>query len=219
MKKSISPTQKVLNVWAIVLILWSIYRAKFSTTLPIWVDEFIAKPAVFIFPVGYFIVKSEKKNFFEGIDQKIKSSYKDIVLGLVIGLIFFFSGALSEFTRTHTLFSAFKGTPANILYLAVISLATSISEEIVSRGFVLKRLYAESKNIYMSSFLVSILFFFLHVPILFTSQKIFGFLLLRVMITDVILSLAISFIYIQRRNLAVPILIHALYNLSIYIFT
>ncbi len=219
MKKSISPTQKVLNVWAIVLILWSIYRAKFATTLPIWVDEFIAKPAVFIFPVWYFITKSEKKPFFEGIDLKIKSSYKDIVLGLVIGLIFFFSGALSEYTRSHTLFASFKGTPTSILYLAVISLATSISEEIVSRGFVLKRLYAESKNIYMSSFLVSILFFFLHVPILFTSQKIVGFLLLRVMITDVILSLAISFIYVQRKNLAVPILIHALYNLSIYIFT
>ena len=66
MKQKTSPTQKALNVWAIVLIIWALYRAKFRTDLPIWFDEFIAKPAVFILPIYYYISRYEKKNFFSG---------------------------------------------------------------------------------------------------------------------------------------------------------
>ena len=44
MKENVSPLQKSLNVWAIILILWSIYRANFGTSLPTWLDEFLVKP-------------------------------------------------------------------------------------------------------------------------------------------------------------------------------
>ena len=63
--KTVSYTQKVLNVWAVILILWSIYRAKLA--LPEWFDEFIAKPLIFILPVYLFIRKVEKGNFFSKI--------------------------------------------------------------------------------------------------------------------------------------------------------
>jgi len=218
MKQNVSPTQKVLNVWAIVLIVWSIYRAKFLTTLPIWFDEFVAKPIVFLVPVWHYITRVEKRPFFPGIDLKLKTPSKDLMMGFFIGMIFFLSGAVSYYLKHHTLIAPTVMSP-QFLILVAVSVATSISEEIVSRGFVLKRLYEESKNIYSSSFLASVLFFFLHIPILFTNPNIIGFMLLRVMITDMILSLAISFIYLQRRNILIPIVIHALYNLSIYMFT
>ena len=106
----------------------------------------------------------------------------------------------------------------NLAFIAVLALATGISEEILSRGFILKRLYEESKNIYTSSFFASILFFFLHVPILFTNVKLTGNTLLMVLTTDMILSLVNSFAFLERRNLIVPILIHTFYNLSIILF-
>lgn len=220
MKPKTSPTQKVLNTWAIILIVWSIYRAKFQTNLPLWLDEFIAKPLVFLVPVWYFITRVEKKEFFSGIDFRPRIKLNDVLIGSAIGFIFFLSGVLSNYVKYKTLVpaSAVPLTPGLILLYILVSLATSVSEEVLSRGFVLKRLYEDSKNIFTSSFLASILFFFLHVPILFTSQKIVGFLLLRVMVTDMILSLAISILYLQRRSLIIPILIHAFYNLSIYLF-
>jgi membrane protease YdiL (CAAX protease family) len=99
-----------------------------------------------------------------------------------------------------------------------MALMTGISEEILSRGFVLKWLYAESKNIYTASFFASILFFFLHVPILFTNLKLTGNLLLMFMAMDMILSLVNSFVFLERKNLVLPILIHTFYNLSIILF-
>lgn len=219
MREKITPTQKALNIWAIILIIWAIYRAKFR--MPDWFDEFIAKPLVFIFPVYYYINRVEKKDFLDDVYLKTKKFVFDILLGLLIGGGFFLISILANYLKFHKLFLfnqqnqlGFQG----LLMVMLMAIATGISEEILSRGFVLKRLYEESKNVFTSSFFASILFFFLHVPILFTNMKISGNILLMFMATDMILSLVNSFIFLERKSLILPILIHAFYNLSIILF-
>ena len=106
--------------------------------------------------------------------------------------------------------------PTLLMYV-LISFASSFTEEALSRGFVLKRMYEESRNPFTAIFFSSFLFFFLHIPILFTSN-LYGIDLLKVMMTDLLLSFAVSFAYLERKSLLVPILIHAFYNLSIYLF-
>lgn len=216
-----SSVQKTLNLWAIILIVWSVYRAYFKTSLPIWFDEFIAKPTIFIIPVYYYITQIEKRNFFEGIDLKAHNILQHILFGVLVGFAFFISGSLGLAFKTGDITNLFTQSISltDALFFFMIGLMTSVSEEVLTRGFVLKRLYEDSKNIFTSSFLVSILFFFMHVPILFTSDKIIGMVLLRIMLADLILSLAVSFIFIERKNLIVPILIHAFYSLSLYLFT
>ncbi len=219
MKKPISHTQKTLNLWAIVLIMWSIYRTYFKTDLPIWFDEFVAKPAIFLIPVYYFITSVEKGTFWESIDFTPRHFKSDFIIGFGSGLLFLFSGLLAYFIRNESFVNMTEVFSIGILiYTIVIAFASSISEEILSRGFLLKRLYAESQNVFTSVFLASILFFFLHIPILFTNPELRGNALLQVMVTDILLSFALSFIYLQRKNIIIPILIHAFYNLSIYLF-
>lgn len=217
MKSKVTPVQRALNLWAIILIIWAVYRAKFR--LPEWFDEFIAKPLVFIFPVYYYIRRIEKKSFFTSVDLKFKIGISDFFVSLVIGGIFSFSAVLANVLKFKKLVFFQHGVSLeSILLMVGIALATGISEEILSRGFILKRLYQESKNIYTSSFFASILFFFLHVPILFTNFKLSGDQLLLFMGTDLMLSLVNSFVFLDRKNLTVPILIHAFYNLSIILF-
>lgn len=217
MKSKVTPTQRALNLWAIILIIWAVYRAKFR--LPEWVDEFIAKPLVFILPVYYYIKKIEKKPFFPTIDLKVRFAAADFIITFIIGGIFSFSAILANiFKFKKLIFFQHAVSIENLLFMIALALATGISEEILSRGFILKRLYEESKNIYTSSFFASILFFFLHVPILFTNFKLTGDLLLLFLATDIMLSLVNSFVFLQRRSLVVPILIHAFYNLSIILF-
>lgn len=219
-KHHISSLQKTLNLWAIILILWSIYRSYFKTELPLWIDEFIAKPLVFILPIYIYITRIERKNFFSELDFKSKNLITDLFFGVGIGLIFFLSGAIGFILKTKNFDSLAQVFPSYSIigYFVLIALATSISEELVSRGFILKKLYDESKNMLTSVFLASFLFFFLHVPILLTSSKIVGFVLIKVMLTDFLLSAAVSYIYLKRRSLIIPILIHAFYNLSFYFF-
>ncbi len=218
MREKPSPTQKALNLWAVILIIWSVYRAYFK--MPDWFDEFIAKPLVFVLPVYFYIKKIEKKGFFEGVSLRTKAVFSDALFGLSVGAIFFVSAILANFIKFREI--SFFGqagfsTPKAFL-VVLIAFATSISEEILSRGFVLKRLYQESKNIYSASFFASVLFFFLHVPILFTNIKVTGNFLLIFMAIDILLSLVNSFIFIEEDNLYLPILIHAFYNITIALF-
>jgi len=216
MREKITSSQKALNLWAIILIVWSVYRVAFK--LPEWFDEFIAKPLVFILPVYYFITKIDKKKFLTEICLKPNKFSRDLFLALGTVVFFIAAALLSNFIKYKKLILIKQTTGLNEMLLVIlIVLATAISEEILSRGFVLKKLYDESKNIFTSSFFASILFFFLHVPILFTS-KITGSLLLTYIITDLLISLINSFIFIERKSLVLPILIHALYNLSMIFF-
>jgi membrane protease YdiL (CAAX protease family) len=218
MKEKTTPTQRVLNLWAIILILWSFYRVNFK--LPDWFDEFIAKPLVFVLPVYWYIKKYEKTNFFSALGLKTKKIKSDIFMGFVIGGLFYLAAVLANFLKYKKLilFNRSISDPKLIILTILIALATGISEEILSRGFVLKRLYQESKNIFSSSFFASILYFFLHIPMLFTNPKITGGFLIFFMGTDLVLSLITSFIFLGGSGLLLPILIHSFYNIAILLF-
>lgn len=207
MKKKVSPNQKMLFWWGWILIVWSIYRSVFKTSLPVWFDEFIAKPAVFILPVWIYIRRIEKKNFFDRIDLHLRKSSSDLLIGFGFGVAVFI---IASFTTRITF------SPA-LLFILLTALATAISEEILSRGFLLKRLNESWNNILMSSFFGSILYFFLRVPILFTNERIVGTQLLTIMTVDIIFSFFVSLIFLTRKNLTAAILIHAFYSFYIYL--
>ena len=215
-EKKITSTQRALNLWAVILIVWSIYRTYFK--LPEWFDEFIAKPLVFVLPVIIFVNSIEKKDIFSGlyINKNFKSIIKEFFISFGVGLLLLLTALLSVYLRFKKVI-LFGHLPNLNQFglIALTALATGITEEILSRGFVLKRLYEESKNAYSSTFFASILFFFLHVPILFVNSKINGSMLLMFMVTDLLLSMVTGLIMLQRKSLTVPILIHAFYNIVV----
>jgi len=217
MKNKLSSVQKMLNVWAIVLILWAVYRVYFQTNLPAWFDELFAKPVIYLTPIYYYISTYEKSNFLESIDLKTKNLKQNVLFGIGIGVVFFLTGAIVQYFKSGEILLLGSASLFQIAYFSFIAFASSFSEEILSRGFVLKRLYEDSKNVLSSVFFASFLFFFLHIPILFSNPNLHGLVLLQVMVTDILLSFAVSFLYLQRRNVIVPILIHAFYNLNLYL--
>lgn len=99
----------------------------------------------------------------------------------------------------------------------ILALVTAITEVLLSQGFVLERLLKESKNMVTSSIYASILNFLLNVPLLFTTPGLTGTLLLKVLAIQLSLNLALSFLYAYRRSVYAPILIKALYLLSVYL--
>lgn len=210
-----SRTQQVLNVYGIILIVWSIYRWKFA--LPAWIDEFLFKPLVFVLPVYWVIVSLEKKNFFDEIWLHSKKIVADCAVGLALGGVFILSALAAHYAKIGT-FDFSSLSKENIVLALVITLVTALSEEILSRGFILKRFYEETHNPYTASFNASILFLILHIPILFTIPELKGTLLILFLATDFILSLINCFVYLDRRSLITPILIHALYNAAVLLY-
>lgn len=216
MKSKTTPLQKALNLWAVILIVWAVYRTYFK--LPEWFDEFIAKPIVFVLPVIYYIKKVDRQNILSSlyISLKPKKLLQDFLYAVGVGVIFFITASLAYFVKSGKFISFnYSINLMNILLIVTTALATGITEEILSRGFVLKKLYEESKNPFSSTFFSSILFFFLHVPILFSNVKIGGNLLLVFLATDLLLSMINGLIFIERKSLTIPIFLHAFYNIII----
>jgi hypothetical protein len=215
MKEKVTPTQKALNLWAVILIIWSIYRSFFN--MPEWFDEFVAKPAVFVLPVLYYIRIVDKKGIMESlyINLSGKKFVSDVVYSIMAVVLFFGAALLAIYMKTGSLPKPNLPNAQAIAIIVILAVATGITEEILSRGFVLKKLYDESKNYFSAIFLSSILFFILHVPILFTNVDITGNLLLTFMVTDMVLSIINGFIFIERKSLTVPIFIHAFYNIMV----
>src|SRR5690349_20410762 len=114
--------EKVLNVWAIILIVWSVYRATFKTDLPIWFDEFLAKPLIFLIPIYSFIKKNEKTNFFTSVGLKKKGLWKEILIGLLLGAVFFAAGAFGYVIKQNADFTAWVSVAMskNLLYFLLI---------------------------------------------------------------------------------------------------
>lgn len=212
-KNEVSSTQKMLNIWAIILILWSFYRATFKAESPIWFDEFIAKPIVFLIPIYWFIAQSERKSFLKGIGFAKKNILVDILFGLGIGSLFVGIAFLTRMVKGLP-FAPFHVSSTSIIWVLSTAMAASM-EQILSTGFVFKRLSEGSKNIIRPLVISALLFFFLHIPALFGAAKISSSTLVQMMILNTALSLTTSVVFLLRKNTIAPILVHALYLLSL----
>jgi len=214
MKKKVPHSQKVLNLWGIILIVWAFYRLKFK--MPEWFDELIAKPIVFVLPVYCFISKVEKKDFFSSLSFSFKSIKKDFLISFFISLIFLGTIIFANWINHKEIFLFKQGINQNIFfYIVFISLFGAISEQILSTGFVFKRLFEESKNFYQTAFFNAILFFFLHIPLRLTIHGLIGNQLIFLMLTDIFLSILNSYFFTSYKSLNIPIFIHAFYNIII----
>jgi len=212
-KSQIGSTQKILNIWAIILILWSFYRATFKSDLPIWFDECIAKPLVFLFPIYWFVSKIEKKSFLKGIGFIKKNIVSDVLFGFSIGSMFIGIAILTRVIKGLS-FLPLHISSESVIWIISILMAAG-SEQILSTGFVFKRLSEESKNVFRPLIISALLFFFLHIPVLFGADKITGSTLIQMMVLNTILSLTTSVVFLLRKNTIAPILVHALYLLSL----
>ena len=216
MNKHVPAVQKMQNVWAIILIIWCIYRTKFY--LPEWIDELLIKPAVFILPVYYYISHIEKKPILSALWIKTTQIWSDSKVGLSIGAFFWLMIVFTNFIRLGNLSFLFDLTLTRIGYLLLITLVTATSEEILSCGFVVKRLYEDSSSQLQAAFLGGILFTIIHIPIVMTNYKLTGSFILVYLLTQFFISLVINLIFLDRKSLLPSIQIHALYNLALLLY-
>jgi len=191
------------------MILWSFYRAAFQATLGVWTDEIIAKPVIFLVPMYVFITRFEGTPFLKAVGLKVKSLWHELAIGGLMGAIFFLTMLL--LSDSHLFIDT------KLIQWIILALATATTEVLLSQGFVLERFLKHSKNVFTACIYASVLNFFLNVPLLFTTSGLTGDFLLKILAIQMSLNLALSFLYAYRRSVYAPIIIKAMYLLSIYL--
>lgn len=146
--------------------------------------------------ISRFIEKGEN-DYLKGI-LKIRG----IFIGILLGVLLILSGIilLSFFEPVEI---EFQGFSTSILYYLIIFLIVAISEEVMTRGFVLNTLYSKI-NKHSAIAVSSIIFASMH---LFNSS-ISLISLLNIFLVGVILAL----LYLKNMNLSVPIGLHLSWN-------
>jgi membrane protease YdiL (CAAX protease family) len=207
----------VYRLWAWILLAWSLYRYFFA--LPEWFDEFLFKPLVFVGPVLWYLRTIEKRSIATlGITSK--NLFTSIYIGLGFGFIFALEGLAANAIKYGKLtivpIAAFD--QYGIFMLLLLSLATAISEEVLSRGFLFTRIYEKTKNLPYASILSTLMFVSLHVPILVTSLRLQGFTLVLFFITNLVLGFANSLLMYNTKSVVAPILVHLFWNMTVALY-
>ena len=215
-KPEISTLSPVYRLWAWILLAWGLYR--YFVHFPESVDEFIFKPLVFVVPVLWYVLKKER-NTLETIGITKRNLFSSIYIGLGFGIIFAIEGMVTHAIKYGTLdvtpIAAFKEYG---FYLIIISLATAISEEILSRGFIFNRILEKTRNLPWAAILSSFMFMAIHIPILVTSNRLEGMTLILFFATDFILAMANSLLFYNTGSLVAPILVHVFWNMTVALY-
>ncbi len=199
--------EKLLTVWGIIVILWSIFRANIQP--PLWFSEFVAKPAIFLLPVFYYLRREEKKGLLEGVGFPLKNSFREILLAASLLVLVFGVGVLMLFTSKGAFLLFLNQVNfLKIVQIFLLAIATSFSEEVVGRGFLFNYLYKYSKGFVLSLFLSATLFFVLYLPGALT-LKIGGQALFLNLLLNFLMSFMSGVLFYLRRNILSPIAFHA----------
>jgi membrane protease YdiL (CAAX protease family) len=217
MGKKKTTLEPVYRLWGWILLAWSLYR--YFLKLPEWVDEFIAKPLVFVGPVLWYVIKKEKKRL-ESLGLTTKNFFPSLYTGIGLGFLFAIEGIAANAIK----YGKLNIVPIDALQqyglvtLLVLSVATAFSEELLSRGFLFNRILEKKKSFLFAAFISTILFVLLHVPILVTSLKFQGMTLVLFFVTDFVLGFATSVLFYRFRSLVAPILVHVFWNMTVALY-
>ena len=203
-----------MTVYGSIFIIWSLYRVFFHNS--VWVEETIIKGLFFSLPL--LIVPIEKMTAKAlGITSAnfLQSVYLGITLGLILGL----AGQIGNYIRHQTiLFSNYNLTSANIGAFLILSLITAFWEQLLFTGYFLHQSSRITKNELIQVTLVGLLFSLIHLPALAFVNTI--------SISQLVLSLGLLFtlgiscaiLRLRQHNLIAPIMAHALWGVTIFMF-
>lgn len=215
-EKSVS-TEPVFQVWGWILLFWSLYR--YFIHLPEAFDELFFKPLVFVLPVLWYVLRYEKRTL-ASLGIHAKNFGLSLGAGLLFGCMFIAEGMIANYMKFGTI--TITPIQAVSIYgipgIFLLSLATAFSEELLNRGFLFQRLHEKTKNVSYATFMSTILFVLLHVPILLTTLKLQGVMLVLFFMTNLILGLTNSLLMYNTRSLVAPILVHVFWNMTVALF-
>ncbi|MFC1646895.1 CPBP family intramembrane glutamic endopeptidase [Patescibacteria group bacterium] len=212
--KSLEP---IFQLWGWILLTWSLYR--YFVRFPEWADELVFKPLIFVLPVVFYVVKKEKRRL-SSLGLTTKNFFNALYIGIGFGMLFAIEGVVVNIFKNGQLVI----TPLEVfseygmLALFGLSIFTAFSEELLNRGFLFKRIHEKTENLVYASLIASVLFILLHIPILVTTTKIQGGILLLFFATNMMLSLINCFLFASTGTLLAPILVHIFWNMAVSIY-
>lgn len=207
---------RVLLSYFAILVSWTVYRYFYRFSEPI--DELIAKPLVFVLPVLWYTWQYEKGDW-EKLGLKVGRLFRDLYFGIGLGMLLGIEGVIFNYFKYGGLnFQPILPIEGKgLLVFLGLSLATAMSEEILGRGFLFQQLQYHLTDV-RAVLLSSLLFLFLHLPIVVFVLHLTGVTLVIYLVSVFVLSVVNCILLQFSGSLVSPILVHAFWNMTIGLY-
>jgi len=214
-RKHILAWRRVVGLYVFLLMVWGVYR--FLSPLPVWVEETLLKGLVFGGPVWWLTFKVEKLGF-ASLGISTKRLFEAAYLGFSLGAFFWIFGQLANILRFQGILTIrdIQPTSAEFGGFLLLALVTAWWEELVFMGYLLPRLTLLLNQEWKAALLTSSLFALLYVPAILVRGSSVAQLIIQLLLL-MALGLGNSILMLRTRNLAAPILTHALWGVTMYL--
>lgn len=198
-----------------LLVAWSIYRLVFHQTE--MVDEVLVKPTVWLLPLFLFFL-SKSRLSLKDLGIKREGLSTSFFLSLGLGFVFLLISLYANYQKydNRLFFSANIGA-SDLWTLIVLILATSLTEELVFRGYFFSS-FKRVMNSWQAGVLVTLFWMIIHLPIvIFSSNLTFEQTIIYLGLTGLYGAGALV-VYMMTNNLLAPILLHLMWSVPIILF-
>lgn len=207
----------VLALFSYIFVLWSFYRY-FPEILPMWAEELILKPLVWLLPTFYIVLKVEKEKL-SSLGLIRKNFFPSVYWGIGLGMVYALEGFLTNVLKYGGVqVSQLSYTTVSFLGAILISLATAFTEELVFRGYIYNRLNQIWEKEWLANLVSSLLFVLIHLPI---GVFVLGYtpgIMLAYLLLVFIYAVGSGFVFARTQNITSSILLHVFWSWPIILF-
>jgi hypothetical protein len=182
---------------------------RFFFTFPESVDEFIAKPILWLIPLIAF----QKKSIQDIAKSFTVNMSRNILFGLSIGILYF---------CLYTAVSSFQfGLPTiNPAYISLMgmglqlltALSTGLTEEIIFRGFILEKLLSLFNDRILSNSFTTLLFTLIHLPVIIFVYHYSFMETISYLSILTITGYVYGLVYLHKKSLTSSTVMHGVWN-------
>ncbi|MBU0619209.1 CPBP family intramembrane metalloprotease [Patescibacteria group bacterium] len=214
MLKNKQQLRQAFVVYGLILLVWTFYRAIFW--FPIWIEELVIKPAVFLLPVWIALRKEPKKLAYLGFRKNVFSASRwGMIFGLGYALVALWFNYL-KYGRIEL--ASFDLAGFNLWLFLGLFLVTACSEEILFRGYLLKQFLKGWQNEWLAVGVSGLFFALIHLPILFFNfEQNWSSIFIQLMLSLVV-GWGNGVLMLRSANIVQPILSHVFWGTAIFLF-
>lgn len=207
----------VFALFSFIFVIWSFYRY-LPGILPLWMEELILKPLIWLVPMFWLVRKIERQSF-SSLGFTKKKLFPSLYWGIGLGLVFALEGLLTNIVKYRGLNLVSLNYPVSgFIALFFISLATAFSEETVFRGYIFNRLWQIWNQEWLANIISSFLFVLIHLPIGIFVLGYTPLVMLAYLFFVFIFAFGSAFVFGRTRNVASSILLHIFWSWPIVLF-
>jgi len=202
---------------ALVLLVWTVYRAVFS--FPVWFDESIGKAIFFGFPVFMYVAVSG----FSDIAQSLRPGNFRVGLfrGLAFGGVFGFAAAIAVISsQNRTVLAAPLFSAGSFWREFGLAVLTGFWESLFFYGFIMSVVISLKPHWTMLRhvFFAGALFALFHIPNIILQYQGAGSILGYIFLVFAF-GLGQAFLFARERNLYTLMVVHAIWGMTLLIHT